>query len=325
MQGRPTAHTEPDGAADAGDPPGVGQLASGLLANARADPGAALLILATGAAVLFAYAPVMAWLWDSWISNPYYGHGLLVFPIALWVAWRERGAFLAEARETHDLDYAWLFMAGVLFVVARFTGSNHLQAWSLLPLAIGLVLTTHGRARGEHMAWPFVLVALTLPIPFLEGFFGPMQLIATSGSARLANLAGLGVSWDAVSLTVDGITFAVVPLCAGLSSTLSLISVAAISYVLWPASMLARLLTFLFVIPLALMANMVRITGTVFIASRSGADAALGFFHGPGAIVLYLFALIGLGGLVWAMRKLDPLLAGLPLGPGSPPGGGLRA
>lgn len=275
--------------------------------RARDRPLAALLVAATAAVALFAYTPVLLWLWDSWISNPYYSHGLLVVPLAGYVAWRRRDAFTQAPRQgqVHDLDVLWLVAAGALFIAGRYVSSNHIQAWSLLPLLVGALLLSQGRARTKAMAWPLGILVLVVPIPFVEGFFGPLQLVATAGSATLAGLAGVNVTWDAVSLTVDGITFAVVPLCAGLSSTISLIAVTAVGFLFWPASLLMRTVVYALVVPVALVANMARISSTVYLAHRSGADQALAFFHGPGAIVLYLIALGGVGALIWAARRID--------------------
>lgn len=285
----------------------LGQDIAGLVDRARTRPLAASLIAATVGLALFAYTPVVLWLWDSWISNPYYSHGLLIVPLAGYVAWRRRQAFAQAPRDgqIHDTDMLWLVAAGGLFIAGRYLSSNHIQAWSLLPLIVGALLLTHGRARAKTMAWPLGILVLVVPIPFLEGFFGPLQLIATAGSATLANLAGVHVTWDAVSLTVDGITFAVVPLCAGLSSTISLIAVTAVGFLFWPASLRMRSAVYALVVPVALVANMARISSTVYLAHRSGADRALAFFHGPGAIVLYLIALAGVGGLIWGARRID--------------------
>lgn len=279
------------------------------LAQVRAAPGTAALVGVAFLAVAVVYRPVFLWLWDSWMTNPYYSHGLLVLPISAVVAIRRRKRFAARPRLIDDRDYAWLAAAGVLFVGGRYYASNFLQAWSLLPLLVGTLLVTQGRPRTKVLLWPLGFLALVIPLPLLEGFFAPLQLMAAVGAGNLASLMGLGVTWDSVSITVDGMTFAIVPLCAGLSSTLSLFAVTAVATLLWPVTLVARTALFALVVPIALLANMARITSTVLIAVRWGPSAGTGFFHGPGGVLLYLVALASIGGAVLGARKLEARLA----------------
>lgn len=283
-------------------PPPVARAAAWL----RENPAKGGLVGLTVLAFLAVYAPVFAWLWDTWMANPYYSHGVLIVPLAGYVAWRRRGRVAELPRRVHDVDLLWVVAAGGLFVAGRLLRSVYLQAWSLLPLLVGLVLVTQGRHRARGLAWPLGILVLALPVPFLGGVFGPLQLVAAGGSATLGELYGLAVSWDAVSITVDGMTFAVVPLCAGLNSTLSLVVVTAAAFLVFPTEPLAQALVYPLVVPVALASNIARITSTIVVAAHMGPDRAMAFFHGPGALVLYGLALVLVGGLVWAAHRLAP-------------------
>lgn len=272
----------------------------------RENPARGGLLGLTALVFLAVYAPVFAWLWDTWMSNPYYSHGLLIVPLSGYVAWNRRGRLAEEPRRVHDVDLLWLVAGGGLFVAGRFLHSVYLQAWSLLPLLVGLVLVTQGRDRARLLTWPLGILVLVLPIPFLASVFAPLQLVAAGGSATLAELLGLTVTWDAVSITVEGMTFAVVPLCVGLNSTLSLLAVTAAAFLVFPAESLAQAAVYLLVVPVALLSNVARITSTILVAIQVGPTGAMNFFHGPGALVLYGFALAVLGALVWAAHRFAP-------------------
>lgn len=265
-------------------------------------------VAVTGLLGLFAYAPVFAWLFDVWISNPYYSHGLLLVPVILAVAWVKRDAFQKAPQHTDALGLLGLALGGGLFVAGRGFSSNYLQAWSLLPLIAGTVWFLHGRKRTRTMAWPLGMLTLVLPIPFQEWLFGPLQEAATIGAAGFSRLMGLDVTYSAVTLTVEGNTFAVVPLCAGLSSTLSLFAITGLALLLWPTSKPSGAGVFALVLPIALFSNMLRIVSTVSLAAWKGPETGLSFFHSGGALVLYAVGLGTIGGVVWAARRLDERL-----------------
>ena len=287
------------------DAPALAAPPSAAATRARVHPTTIAVVAVTVAVFAFVYRPLFLWLADNWIANPYYNHALLVIPIAGLVAWKRRARFLAAPKRVVAADYAWLAVAGTLLIAGRAAASNYLQGWSLLPLAVGVLLVTQGRDRVRVLTWPLAFLVFVFPIPFLEGVFGPLQAMAAIGAAKLSALAGLDVTYNAVSLSVDGMEFAVVPLCAGLSSTLSLGALCAVCLLLWPVRMMYRVGVYALVIPIALVANMGRIATTVVVATRAGPDAAFDFFHGPGGVLLYIVALAGMGACVWGARRLQ--------------------
>lgn len=270
---------------------------------ARRQPAMAGLVVLTALVGLVAYGPIVAWLVDVWISNPYYSHALLLVPVVAYVAWRRREDIAKAPRETHDADVGWFLLAGGLFVGGRLASSNYLQAWSLLPLLLGGLLMYQGRARTKHLAWPLGMLLLLLPIPFQEWFFGPLQELAATGAAYLTALFGLDVTYGAVTLTVEGNSFAVVPLCAGLSSTLSLFAITAVALLMFPVSRGSKVGVFSLVLPIALFSNMLRIVSTVTLAAWQGPETGLSFFHSGGALMLYGVALASIGGVIYAFRR----------------------
>lgn len=272
--------------------------------GARARPLAAALVGLTVALAAFAYAPVLRWLVDVWSSNPYYAHGFLLLPIAPFVAWNRRERLAQAPRRVHDVDVLWLAPAAALFILGRGMSSNYLQAWSLAPLLVGLLLLTQGRDRTRLLTWPLAMMALLLPVPFQEWFFGPLQRAATAGAAGLVSAFGMSVSWSATTLTVAGHTFEVVPLCAGLSSTLSLFAITALATLLWPVRPAgARAAVFALVLPIALVSNALRIASTVTVAAWRGPELALAFFHSGGALLLYAVGMGAIAGTIWAARR----------------------
>jgi exosortase/archaeosortase family protein len=88
--------------------------------------------------------------------------------------------------------------------------------------------------------------------------------------------------------------FIVAQTCSGMSSLLSLLSLAALWMYATRGGVGARVIVFAAVLPLVLVANTTRVTLVLLIASLFGQDAALGFFHGASSLILFGLALAGL-------------------------------
>ena len=82
--------------------------------------------------------------------------------------------------------------------------------------------------------------------------------------------------------------------CSGMSSLVSLLALAALWTHVAEGKAPARVTILASVPPIVLLANTMRISLVLLIASTHGQDAALGFFHGASILVLFGIALVGL-------------------------------
>jgi exosortase len=136
-----------------------------------------------------------------------------------------------------------------------------------------------------------VLPLFAIPLPFLASTSPYLQALAANGAAALVSAVGIPVQQDVITLTAAGIPFQIAPLCSGLTSVVSLTFVTFFAVTAvglprpWQASLLAA------AVPLAVVANLVRITLVILVAVHWSASAAEGFFHGASDVVLYLVAL----------------------------------
>jgi exosortase len=118
------------------------------------------------------------------------------------------------------------------------------------------------------------------------------------GAAWAARVIGLDVVRDGLvlhSVTASpAYAFVVAQACSGMSSLLSLLSLAALWVYATRGSLPGRVAIFGAVLPLVVIANTVRVTLVLFVGASFGEDAALGFFHGASSLVLFGLALAGL-------------------------------
>jgi exosortase len=111
---------------------------------------------------------------------------------------------------------------------------------------------------------------------------------------------------DGMSLFIAGGELRVENPCSGLRSLIALLATGAVFAYLQPGRPWRRALLFLSAIPVAMVANVVRITLLLLVAHYVGVKQATGKFHDWSGLALYVVAL---GGLLLMRRVLRPKTA----------------
>jgi exosortase len=128
-----------------------------------------------------------------------------------------------------------------------------------------------------------------------------LQEVTAAGAAWTGPLVGLDVVRDGLVLhsttASPAYAFVVAQACSGMSSLLSLLSLAALWMYATRGSLSGRVAVFAAVLPLVVVANTVRVTLVLLVGASFGENAALGFFHGASSLVLFGVALTGLLGV----------------------------
>src|SRR6185503_230998 len=184
-------------------------LRSGLIAPAH-------LLTAVAFTVLFANPAAL--LFRDWIRDPDSGHGLLLIPIAAWIAWRSR--VRAESQPDHFLGIATFAFAVILRYAADRAAGPYTMRMSILIAAVGLTLYFAGRHQLLRWWLPFTLVALSVPLPatVLNAIAIPLQLKASQMGATLLEWRYVPVQLSGNVLRIPGHELFVATACSGLRS-----------------------------------------------------------------------------------------------------------
>lgn len=231
------------------------------------------------------YRSPAQFVWRAWETDPYYTHGLpvalLALGLAAWLILRapaqpgaHKGAVLALA-----------LLAGATYLAGLRLHNAYYLTWSLVPLLGAIALATGGAPRLKAAGLPLLLLAVTLPTPWMLDLGITMQNGAMMASAKILVLLGVALQSGLTTMEVDGITFEVNAACSGLQSAMSLLAIAAVVGVVAPKR---RWLLLALALPIALVLNLARILAVVAVALHMGPAAAEGFFHGASSLLLFI-------------------------------------
>lgn len=229
-----------------------------------------------GLALIASYAPCIASLLNDW-ENPNYSHGYLVLPIALLIAWMRRD----ELRSVPIRPAVTGWVALLALLALRYVLYDQNELWAekaTIPLAVGSLVLALGGWRLLWKALPavlFLFFILPLPPRYSTSLSQPLQRLATVGSTTLLQLMGLPVLAEGNVIHVGAEQLEVARACNGLSMLVSFVTLitATVLTVARDRPLWERAILLLSTIPIALIANILRIAGTAWLYHLFGPTA----------------------------------------------------
>lgn len=238
--------------------------------------------------------PVWQWLWFEWMSNQYYSHGLLILPVAL---------FLAVQRFRNDPDLVYTpgqgALAGVIalalglaaYLVALQQRAYYLAAFAMIGMLAGLVWALAGAAVLRKLVFPIGYLALMVPLPALDRVTLPLALFTGFCSGSLVQWLGLPVAINGNAIALPNADLVIGAQCSGVNSLITLVALLVLVAYLLEGPVWSRLALILLAIPLALVGNILRVATLLFVARAWGADAAFTFYHDYSGILFFVAVL----------------------------------
>ncbi len=249
-----------------------------------------------GLCLLWSYWPTLRELGERWADDPQYSHGYLVPAFALYLLWRQR-ARLAGGASRPSWWGVGLILAGLaLRLVGSYFFFPWLDGFSLLPVLAGVVVLLGGWAA-LRAAWPAVaFLGFMLPLPhsLQNALAQPLQRVATAASAYLLEALGFPAVTKGNVILLRETRVGVVEACNGLSMLMTFLALSA-GVALLRRDWAGRAVVLLSAVPIALAANVLRVTVTAALQETSGVETA-GFVHdAAGWLMMPLgLALLGL-------------------------------
>ncbi|HTU89272.1 MAG TPA: exosortase/archaeosortase family protein [Gemmataceae bacterium] len=252
--------------------------------------------------LLWAFAPTLAELGHRWSEDPQYSHGYLVPAFAIVLLWLRRDRC---SRIAPSMSWWGLLPLG-LGVALRFSGDymylDWLDAFSMLLCLVGLTVLVGGKAA-LRWAWPAIaFLGFMIPLPFsLEiALAHPLQRIATVSSTYALQTLGFPALASGNVIGINETRIGVVEACSGLSMLVIFFALSTAFSVLAPRPLWQKLLLAASAVPIALIANITRITVTGVMHETVGHKAANLVFHDLAGWLMMPFALI----LLWLELKI---------------------
>jgi exosortase len=255
----------------------------------------------------YLYSPVAAFLLRDWWNDPDASHGFLVIPFSLFVVWHSRQRWMSLEPSPSWLGLPVIAGALTLLVVGVLGVEFFLSRSSLVFLIAGLILYFLGWAHFRALLFPWVFLFLMIPIPAIifNHIAFPLQLLASRFATATLALLGVPVLREGNVIQLASTTLEVAEACSGIRSLLSLVTLAVIYGYFLETRAGRRALFAVSAVPIAVVANALRIVGTGLVANFWNPEKAEGFFHTFSGWVIFVLAMAMLFSLDYALRWVE--------------------
>jgi len=246
----------------------------------------------TVALVGWLYCSILVYLVLQWGADSNFSHGFLVPVFSIFVLWRNR--FHLQSIPVRPFSWGLLAVAFslVVLVVGVLGAELFLARFSLLLVIAGLVVTFFGIDYLRAILFPLSCLFLMIPIPaivFNEIAF-PLQILSSQIASSILPWFGVPVLREGNIINLAPMSLEIAEACSGIRSLLSLITLAVIYGYLSTKTKWVRVALVLAAVPIAVLANSLRIVTTGLFVQYWNPSKAEGFFHGFSGWLVFLIS-----------------------------------
>ncbi len=260
-------------------------------------PGPWLLVVAVVGLVVWNYFDAVSGLVHRWWNEPDYLYGFLVPVFSGYLLWTRRELATFEPVKGIWWGLPLIALAAAMRWASAYYYYELLDPMSLVPCLAGLTLFLGGW-RALRWAWPaIVFLVFMVPLPgFIAGTLShPLQRIGTLASTYVIQTIGLPCTSRGNVIVLATGQVGVVEACNGLRMMMLFVAVSAGAALVIEGGFLRKTVVVLSAIPIAVIANVARITVTSVLHEWVSHDLADKLFHDVAGFFMMPLAV----GLLW--------------------------
>jgi len=281
-------------------------------------------VVAAAACLVWVFWPSLRALAERWATDSEYSHGYLVPLFSAYLLWARRDRLDATFVRPSWWGLAILAAGLALRFGGTLTYFDWLSAAAVIPCLAGLVVLAGGW-HALRWSWPalaFLVFMIPLPYRFEVALAQPLQRVATVASTYALQTFGFPAFAEGNVIRMGDTRIGVVEACSGLSMLLIFFALATAVVLVVKRHWIDKAIILLSAIPVAIIANVIRITVTGMLYQLAGPKLAEVVFHD---LAGWLMMPLALALLLAELRILDWVLvpaASVQRGPAQAPSRG---
>jgi exosortase len=236
----------------------------------------------------------------SW-STESGAHGPIVLCTGLWLLWR----LWPEARPLVAPPPAILAALGLiltlpLYLVSRIAQIIEIQGYLMYAVVLATTYALIGLPAMRRLWFPFVYLAFMFPLPdtVVAAMTGSLKTGISQAAVALLYKFGYPIGSAGVTIQVGQFQLLVAAACSGLNSIVALTAISLFYvYMRHQADWRYALLLTLFILPVAIFTNFVRVLILILLTYHAGDAMAQGFLHNFAGLTMFMIALLTIFGI----------------------------
>jgi exosortase len=254
--------------------------------------------------------PTLIFVAESTWSTEQGTHGPIILATGLWLLWHKRTSVLHLAAPPPAWRGLALFAVLVpLYAVARITQIVEIEGYAMYAVALAAVYWIAGGRFIRALAFPLFYLAFVFPPPDTVIYAAtlPVKIAIAKGSIGLLQFLGYPIGGSGVSIQIGQYQLLVAAACSGLNSIVTLSALALFYiYLMHQGRRRHQFLLILFVLPVAIAANFLRVLILILLTYHFGEAVAQSFLHDLAGITMFGLSI----GMLYLVDRLLGRLVG---------------
>lgn len=256
-----------------------------------------LLVLGTAAVAIPTFYSIATVSWSSEQG----AHGPIVLVTGIWLVMRRWNEVVAFSRPGRiGLAFALFLPCLLIYALARVTDILEIEGFMMYGALVAVFYAYCGEKVLRLLWFPLVYFLFLFPPPdtVVAMVTQPLKLGISAVAVDLLRALGYPIANAGVMIQVDQYQVLVAAACAGLNSLISLSAIGLFYvYIRHNANWRYALLLMLAIVPVAILANFVRVLVLILITYHFGDAAAQGFLHDFAGLTMFAVAVLGIFGV----------------------------
>jgi len=231
-------------------------------------------------------------------------HGPIILATGAWLLWRQGDSFRALARPSAGwLTAVVTILSLVLYVFGRAFDFISFETAGAYGFGLGAIYAVIGLPAMLKNWFPLFYLSFCIPPPnwLIDQVTAPLKQFVSYVATTSLSAVGLPIAREGVTIHVAQYQLLVEDACSGMNSLIGLFAISLLYiYLLRGSSLRYSAILTLFVIPIAIAGNILRIMTLILLTYFFGDQVAQGFAHFAAGIFLFAVDLL----LVFAFDNL---------------------
>ena len=240
--------------------------------------------------------PTLFTVGEQFWSKEIGAHGPIILATGLWLLGRQRPELRRFAEAPRGWVTALLLIPSLAsYIFGRSFGFLALEAGGLYGAGVAALHNAYGLRALLRNWFPLLYLACSVPPPtwVIDDVTAPLKHFVTYVSTTGLQALGYPVAREGVTIFVAQYQLLVEDACSGMHSIIGLVAITALYIYLMRGQSWSYLLLFVVLaVPIAILANIVRIVTLVLLTYYGGEELAQGLLHFTSGILLFTVALL---------------------------------
>jgi len=248
---------------------------------------------------------------EPWGRIADYTHAYFILPIVLWIIWRNRSRIKANIQNRkigsskNLLGFPILVLGILMLIFGLHQEYLFISTLSLIPFLIGLIIFLYGTSSVKIFFFPVFYLLFLVPPPFavLDSITLPMRQGVSALTEVILVLFNYPITRDGLLLSIGYFEIFMGQPCSGFRSLVTMFALVLVYVYISRGSLAKKIILASFIVPIAILGNLVRVITLCLITYYFGEETGQGFFHNFSGIMIFIITILGILGLETILDK----------------------